>query len=83
MRVRRVTFDWLTNGPYVRGQLRDIRSAIRKGDFDGKANAKKRGALVKAIERVAKDPNLSGRARCALAQLVIEIANPFASRVKT
>ena len=83
MRARRAQFTWLVNGPYIRGNLRDIRRAVRKGDFDGytPARRRKRAALMRAINCLVRDPDLSERARCAVAQLLIEIDNPFASRV--
>jgi hypothetical protein len=83
MSVRRIQFAWLVNSPYIRGNLRFIRSAVRRGDFDGRTagRRRKRAALMRQLSLLAEDPDLSARARCAVAQLLLEINNPFASRV--
>jgi hypothetical protein len=73
--AQRVRFDWLAEDPYhLRGNLRAVRTAIRRGQFDGPSQAARRGALWEALVQLqSMGDALTPRARIALATVFLEI----------
>ena len=71
MESTRLEFDWLpTDRRHLRGNLRSIEAALRRGRFAGPANAGRRRRLVEVVSELLEARDLSPRALIRLARLV-------------
>ena len=67
----RLEFDWLLEDRrHLRGNLRSIEAAIRRGRFSGQHMAGRRQRLVEAVSALVSAPDLSARAVLRLARVI-------------
>lgn len=68
------SFSWLLEDRYhLRGHLRDVRRAVRAGQFAGPENATRRAALLETLETLQQQPDLTGRMWIAIANVYAEM----------
>ncbi len=68
------SFEWLLWDTYhVRANLRDVRTAIRRGQMDGEEHAGRRKALIETLATLQEQPGLSGRAIRRIAGIYFEM----------
>lgn len=74
-------FDWLLEDRYhLRGNLRQVRTAIRRGFLEGPACEPQRLALSGALSVLVKDPETPLRALCTILQIYFEMEEQNRSR---
>lgn len=59
MTTERRAFDWLSDASTRRGGLSRIQTAIAHGHLEGPELADRRAALVRALNRLARDPEVT------------------------
>jgi hypothetical protein len=63
----------LEDAYHIRGNLRDVRTAVREGRFHGDDNTEKRVALLAALETLQRRPDLSDRAAIGIVRVQLEM----------
>jgi hypothetical protein len=58
---------------HLRGNLRQVRTAIRRGFLDGPACEPQRAALGNVLDVLVKDPELPARALCTILEIIQEM----------